>query len=50
MAEPMEREEQSLAANIWAFAHGASVVRVHEVSPVIEYLRLVEAMRMTRRS
>jgi dihydropteroate synthase len=45
--DPMDREEESLAVNIWALAHGASVVRVHEVSPVIEYLRLVEAMRMT---
>jgi dihydropteroate synthase len=50
MAKPMEREEQSLAANIWALAHGASVVRVHEVSPVVEYLRLVDAMRMTESS
>lgn len=50
MAAPIEREEQSLAANIWALTHGASVVRVHEVSPVIEYLRLVEAMKMTEGS
>ncbi len=43
--DPAQRGEESLAANIWALTHGASVVRVHEVTPVVEYLRLVEAMR-----
>lgn len=47
-ADPLEREEESLAANIWALEHGASVVRVHRVAPVVEYLRLVDAMRIAK--
>ena len=46
--DPGQREEESLAANIWALTHGASVVRVHEVTPVMEYLKLMDAMEFAR--
>ena len=48
IAKPSEREEQTLAANIWAIAQGARVVRVHEVAPLAEYLGLIEAMETAR--
>jgi len=41
---PSEREEQSLAAAIYALSRGASIVRVHRVRPVRDYLRLIAAM------
>jgi dihydropteroate synthase len=46
---PAEREEQSLAAAIWAFEHGAQVVRVHRVRPVRQFLTLRGAMEEARR-
>ncbi|MCI2975664.1 MAG: dihydropteroate synthase [Ferrimicrobium sp.] len=50
IGDPSDREEQSLAANIWAIANGASVVRVHDVAPIVEYLRLVEAIESATRA
>lgn len=46
---PLEREEQSLAAAIWAIEHGADVVRVHRVRPIRDYLRLAAAMEEAAR-
>jgi dihydropteroate synthase len=40
-----EREEGTLATVVWAVEHGASIVRVHEVRPAAEAIRLLDAMR-----
>ena len=39
-----EREDGTLATVVWAFDHGASMVRVHEVAPAVRALRLLTAM------
>jgi dihydropteroate synthase len=39
-----EREEGTLAAVVWALDHGASMVRVHDVAPAVEAVRLLEAV------
>jgi dihydropteroate synthase len=39
-----EREDGTLATAVWAFDHGVSMVRVHEVAPVVESLRLMQAV------
>jgi dihydropteroate synthase len=36
-----DRLEGSLAAAVWAMAHGVSMVRVHDVKPTVQALRLV---------
>ena len=38
------REDGTLATVVWAFDHGASMVRVHDVAPAVEVLRLLSAM------
>jgi dihydropteroate synthase len=40
-----EREEGTLATVAWAVEHGASVVRVHDVRPAAQAIRLLDAMR-----
>ncbi len=42
---PLDREDQTLGANILAIMAGARVVRVHEVRPLRQFLGLLEAMR-----
>jgi dihydropteroate synthase len=40
-----EREEGTLATVVWAVEHGASIVRVHDVRPAAQAIRLLDAMR-----
>jgi dihydropteroate synthase len=40
-----QREEGTLATVAWAVEHGASIVRVHDVRPAWEAIRLLDAMR-----
>jgi dihydropteroate synthase len=39
-----QREDGTLAAVVWALEHGASMVRVHDVAPAVEALRLLRAV------
>ncbi len=41
---PLEREDQTLGANIAAVMAGARVIRVHEVRPLRHFLDLIKAM------
>jgi dihydropteroate synthase len=38
------REDGTLAAVVWALDHGASIVRVHDVAPAVEAVRVLRAM------
>jgi dihydropteroate synthase len=40
-----DRLEGSLAAAVWAMAHGAAMVRVHDVAPTVQAARLLERSR-----
>jgi dihydropteroate synthase len=40
-----QREEGTLASVVWAVERGASIVRVHDVRPASEAIRLLDAMR-----
>jgi dihydropteroate synthase len=40
-----EREEGTLATVVWAVEHGASIVRVHDVRPAAQAIRLLDSMR-----
>lgn len=42
---PAERDDATLASAVWALDPGASVVRVHDVRPVVDAARLLHAMR-----
>jgi dihydropteroate synthase len=39
-----EREDGTLAAVVWALDHGASMVRVHDVAPAVEAIRVLRAV------
>ena len=39
-----QREDGTLAAVVWALDHGASMVRVHDVAPATEAVRVLRAM------
>jgi dihydropteroate synthase len=39
-----QREDGTLAAVVWALDHGAAMVRVHEVAPAVEAVRVLLAM------
>ncbi|HYT38189.1 MAG TPA: dihydropteroate synthase [Acidimicrobiia bacterium] len=39
-----QRDESTLAAVVWALDHGASMVRVHDVAPAAEAVRLLRAV------
>ena len=39
-----QREDGTLATVVWALDHGASMVRVHDVAPAVETVRLLRAM------
>jgi dihydropteroate synthase len=39
-----EREDGTLATVVWALDHGASMVRVHDVGPAVEAVRLLAAV------
>jgi len=41
---PGDREEGTLATVVWAFDHGAAMVRVHDVRPAAEAARLLAAL------
>jgi dihydropteroate synthase len=41
---PIERDDATLAAAMWALDRGASVLRVHSVRPVAEAIRFAELM------
>jgi dihydropteroate synthase len=43
-APPDSRDDATLATVVWAVDHGASLVRVHAVQPVVEALRLLAVM------
>jgi dihydropteroate synthase len=40
-----QRDEGTLATVVWAVEHGASIVRVHDVTPAAQAIRLLDAMR-----
>jgi dihydropteroate synthase len=40
-----QREEATLATVVWALEHGASIVRVHDVTPTTQAVRLLDALR-----
>jgi dihydropteroate synthase len=46
--DPEERLEGSLAAALWAAAHGAAVLRVHDVGPTVKTLRMLGAIMSGR--
>ena len=46
--QPSERLPASLAVAAWAVAHGANVVRVHDVAETVDVVRMVEAMKRAR--
>lgn len=46
--QPADRLPGSLAAAAWAVAHGANVVRVHDVAETVAVVRMVEAIRQAR--
>jgi dihydropteroate synthase len=37
-----DRLEASLASAVWAMTRGAAMLRVHEVGPIIEAVRLAQ--------
>jgi dihydropteroate synthase len=39
-----ERDDGTLAAVVWALDHGAAMVRVHDVAPAVEAVRVLTAM------
>jgi len=39
-----QREDPTLAAVVWALDHGAAMVRVHDVAPAVEAVRLLGAV------
>jgi dihydropteroate synthase len=39
-----QREDATLAVLVWALDHGASMVRVHDVAPAVEAVRVLTAM------
>jgi dihydropteroate synthase len=39
-----QREDGTLATVVWALDHGASMVRVHDVAPAVEAVRLLRAV------
>ena len=39
-----QRDDGTLAAVVWALDHGASMVRVHDVAPAVEAVRVMTAM------
>ena len=41
-----QREDGTLAAVVWALDHGASMVRVHDVTPAVEAVRLLRAIEV----
>jgi dihydropteroate synthase len=46
--ETADRLPGSLAAAAWAVAHGANVVRVHDVAEIVDVVRMTEALRRAR--
>jgi dihydropteroate synthase len=46
--ETADRLPGSLAAAAWAVAHGANVVRVHDVAETVDVVRMIEALRRAR--
>jgi dihydropteroate synthase len=40
-----QREEGTLATVVWAVEHGASIVRVHDVAPAAQAIRLLDALK-----
>jgi dihydropteroate synthase len=42
--EPRERGPGSLAAGLWALAHGASILRVHDVAETVQAVRVWHAI------
>ena len=43
--DPLRRHEGNVATAIWAINQGCSMVRVHEVAPIIKYLQVADALR-----
>jgi dihydropteroate synthase len=41
---PQDRDDATLAAAVWAMDHGARVVRVHDVRPVVDAAHLLQVM------
>jgi dihydropteroate synthase len=46
--EPEERLPGSLAVAAWAVAHGANVVRVHDVAATVDVVRMIEALSQAK--
>ncbi len=47
-SDPMERLGGSLAAHLLAVENGASIVRVHDVAPIVQALAIAAAIRRAR--
>jgi dihydropteroate synthase len=43
-SQPMERLGGSLAAHLFAAAHGAAIIRVHDVAPTVQALAVAGAI------
>ena len=48
--ESQERLWGTAATVAWAVAHGANIVRVHDVTGMVEVVRMVEALRASRQA
>ena len=48
VADPAERRDGSLAAAVWCAAQGVDVVRVHDVGPTVQALRVADAIARGR--
>lgn len=45
---PSGRQAASVAAALWAVSHGAAIVRVHDVAPTVDALRVWQAINAAR--
>jgi dihydropteroate synthase len=43
--DPLQRHEGNIATAIWGVAQGCSMVRVHDVAPLVKYLKVADALR-----
>jgi len=43
--DPLARHEGNVTTAIWGVAQGCSMVRVHDVTPLVKYLKVADALR-----
>jgi dihydropteroate synthase len=48
VAEPAQRVSASVAVAFYAACHGASILRVHDVAPTVQAVKVLEALQMGR--